>query len=54
MSKTAKLTVGKGVHFQRIRRICGYLVGTMDRWNDAKKAEEKERVKHQYTCSCHS
>ena len=32
--------------FQRIRRITGYLVGTTDRWNDAKKAEEKERVKH--------
>ena len=32
--------------FERIRRITGYLVGTMDRWNDAKTAEEKERVKH--------
>ena len=32
--------------FQRIRRITGYLVGTTDRWNDAKKAEEKDRVKH--------
>jgi anaerobic ribonucleoside-triphosphate reductase len=30
----------------RIRRITGYLVGTMDKWNDAKKAEESERVKH--------
>ena len=37
---------GKGVPFQRIRRITGYLVGTMDQWNDAKKAEEKDRVKH--------
>ena len=34
------------VPFERIRRITGYLVGTMDRWNDAKTAEEKERVKH--------
>ena len=34
------------VPFERIRRITGYLVGTMDRWNDAKKAEERERVKH--------
>lgn len=37
---------GKGVPFQRIRRITGYLVGTMEKWNDAKKAEEKDRVKH--------
>lgn len=32
--------------FQRIRRITGYLVGTLDRFNDAKKSEESERVKH--------
>lgn len=32
--------------FERIRRITGYLVGTMDTWNDAKRAEEKDRVKH--------
>lgn len=37
---------GKGVFFERIRRITGYLVGTMDRWNNAKKAEEHDRVKH--------
>ena len=35
-----------GPKFERIRRITGYLVGTMDRWNDAKKAEERDRVKH--------
>ena len=34
------------VPFDRIRRITGYLVGTMDRWNDAKQAEERDRVKH--------
>ena len=34
--------------FERIRRITGYLVGTMDKWNDAKKAEERDRVKHGY------
>ncbi len=34
------------VPFERIRRITGYLVGTMDNWNDAKTAEEKDRVKH--------
>ncbi len=38
--------MGKGVCFERIRRITGYLVGTMDKWNNAKKAEEKDRVKH--------
>jgi arsenate reductase-like glutaredoxin family protein len=32
--------------FERIRRITGYLVGTTDRWNNAKKAELKDRVKH--------
>jgi anaerobic ribonucleoside-triphosphate reductase len=35
-----------GPKFERIRRITGYLVGTMDRWNDAKRAEENDRVKH--------
>lgn len=34
------------VPFDRIRRITGYLVGTMDHWNDAKRAEEADRVKH--------
>ncbi len=34
------------VPFQRIRRISGYLVGTLDRFNNAKRAEEKARVKH--------
>ena len=32
--------------FSRIRRITGYLVGTMDRWNNGKRAEEHDRVKH--------
>ena len=32
--------------FERIRRITGYLVGTMDQWNDGKRAEEHDRVKH--------
>lgn len=35
-----------GDKFERIRRITGYLVGTVDRWNDAKKAELRDRVKH--------
>ena len=34
------------VPFERIRRITGYLVGTMDQWNNAKAAEEADRVKH--------
>ena len=38
--------VGEGVMFERIRRITGYLVGTIDRFNDAKAAEDRERVKH--------
>ena len=32
--------------FDRIRRITGYLVGTLDRFNDGKRAEERDRVKH--------
>lgn len=38
-----------GVPFERIRRITGYLVGTLDKWNDAKRAEERDRVKF-YLC----
>lgn len=34
------------VPFERIRRITGYLVGSIDRFNDAKKAEVNDRVKH--------
>jgi ribonucleoside-triphosphate reductase len=40
------IKMGQGVKFERIRRITGYLVGTLDRWNNAKKSEEKDRVKH--------
>ena len=48
MNENEKATqeLGTGVGFERIRRITGYLVGTMDKWNDAKKAEEADRVKH--------
>jgi len=35
-----------GVPFERIRRITGYLVGTLDRFNNGKRAEERDRVKH--------
>lgn len=40
------IIIGEGVDFERIRRITGYLVGTVDRFNDAKRAEERDRVKH--------
>ena len=41
------------VPFERIRRITGYLVGTLDRFNNAKRAEVEDRVKHGLTeCSC--
>ena len=39
-------SLGQGVPLERIRWITGYLVGTTERWNDAKKAEERDRVKH--------
>jgi hypothetical protein len=42
--------VGEGVGFERIRRITGYLVGTLDRFNDGKRAEEHDRVKHDVSC----
>lgn len=45
MAETTQL-VGVGVRFERIRRITGYLVGTTDRFNNAKRAEERDRVKH--------
>ena len=43
-SKSEKL--GQGVGFERIRRITGYLVGNLSRFNNAKRKEESERVKH--------
>ncbi len=41
-----KKIVGEGQKFERIRRITGYLVGDTDRFNNGKRAEEKDRVKH--------
>lgn len=43
--------IGKGVPFEHIRRITGYLVGDTERWNNAKRAEERDRVKHSTTPS---
>ena len=44
--KDSTVLIGEGRDFKRIRRITGYLVGTTDRWNNAKRAEERDRVKH--------
>lgn len=44
--KNSKKVVGESRDFERIRRITGYLTGTVDGWNNAKRAEEKDRVKH--------
>ncbi len=48
-TKQEPTMVGEGVKFERIRRITGYLVGTLDRFNNAKRAEEHDRVKHSLT-----
>lgn len=45
-TKKDEKVIGNGIGFERIRRITGYLVGTIDRWNNAKRAEERDRVKH--------
>ena len=37
--------VGEGIGFERIRRVTGYLAGDVNRFNNAKRAEEKDRVK---------
>ncbi len=42
--------VGDGVRFERIRRITGYLVGDLGRFNNAKRAEVRDRIKHQALC----
>lgn len=47
MKKVINGKVGEGVGFDRIRRITGYLVGTLDRFNNAKRSEEHDRVKHE-------
>ena len=39
-------TVGEGSRFERIRRVTGYLLASLDRFNDGKRAEEHDRVKH--------
>ena len=46
MSEKEMNKYGEGIGFERIRRITGYLVGTVDRFNTAKRAEVSDRVKH--------
>ena len=46
MIKIENEKVGEGIKFERIRRITGYLVGSLDRFNNAKRAEVTDRVKH--------
>lgn len=44
--RDGKVYIGEDMKFERIRRITGYLVGTVDRFNNAKKAELQDRMKH--------
>ena len=44
--KQSETGAGKGVGFERIRRITGYLVGDLGRFNNGKFAEQRDRVKH--------
>lgn len=37
---------GKGIKFERLRRVTGYITGSLDTWGSAKRAEERDRVKH--------
>ena len=46
MKNDTKGLISEGRDFERIRRITGYLTGTLDGWNSAKRAEERDRVKH--------
>lgn len=46
MTNHQQRKLGKGVLFERTRRITGYLVGNLDKFNPGKRAEERDRVKH--------
>lgn len=54
MAQTTNKLIGEGVKFERIRRITGYLVGTLDHFNNAKAAEVNDRVKHSLGTGCGS
>jgi anaerobic ribonucleoside-triphosphate reductase len=43
-----RTVVGRGTSFERTRRITGYLVGSLERFSNAKRFEEKDRVKHSF------
>ena len=45
-NEAGKKVTGEGIEFERIRRITGYLVGTVERFNNGKRAEEADRVNH--------
>lgn len=46
MEENKEELIGEGVGFHRIRRITGYLVGSVERFNNAKRHEVEDRVKH--------
>ena len=46
MENKEEKEIGKGIGFERIRRITGYLTGSVETWNNAKQAELHDRVKH--------
>lgn len=46
VNKPTDYAMGKGVPFERIRRITGYISGSLNTWGSAKRAEERDRVKH--------
>ena len=46
MSEADDKMIGRSVAFERTRRITGYLVGSVERFNNAKRSEERDRVKH--------
>ena len=52
--KSEERKIGEGVGFERIRRITGYLVGTVERSNNGKRAEEHDSVKHSTVGLCPS
>ena len=47
--KCGRIEGSEEVGFERIRRITGYLVGTLDKWNNAKRSEEADRIKHSFS-----
>ncbi len=44
--ENGRIIIGEGIRFERVRRITGYLVGSVERFNNAKRAEVADRVKH--------